>query len=368
MRTERSLFIAALLFLSADVGARERWTEDQAMAWVERSPWLVGANFIPSSAINQLEMLQEETFDPESIDRELGWAGALGLNSMRVFLHHLLWEQDPEGFLRRLDRFLGVAERHRIGVVFVLFDGVWDPNPRLGKQREPRPHVHNSGWVQSPGAAVLGAPQRHAELRAYVYGIVHHYRDDARIHAWDLFNEPDNRNEGSYGAEELKDKPEKAAVLLKKTFVWAREAEPSQPLTAGVWIGPWPEEKPLAPIEKLMLEESDVVSFHSYGAIEGVRERVQQLRRYRRPILCTEYMARPQGSRFDPILEYFKDEKVAAYSWGLVAGKTQTIYPWDSWRKPYTGEPEVWFHDIFRLDGTPYDPVEVEYIRKLTSR
>jgi hypothetical protein len=114
-----------------------------------------GANFIPSTAINQLEMWQEETFDPETIDRELGWAAGLGLNSMRVFLHHLLWEQDREGFLRRLDRFLEIAEHHRIGVIFVLFDGVWDPEPRLGKQRAPRPHVHNSGWVQSPGAAVL---------------------------------------------------------------------------------------------------------------------------------------------------------------------------------------------------------------------
>jgi hypothetical protein len=185
---------------------------------------------------------------------------------------------------------------------------------------------------------------------------------------WDLFNEPDNRNEGSYGGSELNDKPEKAAMLLKKAFLWARESGPSQPLTAGVWIGPWPEGKPLAPIEKLMLDESDVVSFHSYAPLEDVRERLTELRRYRRPILCTEYMARPQGSRFDPILEHFKEQKVAAYNWGLVAGRSQTIYPWDSWRKTYTAAPSVWFHDVFRPDGTPYDPAEVEYIRALTAR
>jgi hypothetical protein len=225
--------------------------------------------------------------------------------------------------------------------------------------------VHNSGWVQSPGAGILGDPGRHDELRPYIYGIVHRYRDDPRIQAWDVFNEPDNRNEGSYGEAELKDKPEKSAMLLKKVFQWAREAEPSQPLTAGVWMGPWPADRPLAPIEALMLEESDVVSFHSYGGLEEVKERVDQLRRYGRPILCTEYMARPRGSRFDPILQYFKDERVAAYNWGLVSGKTQTIYPWDSWTKRYTAEPDVWFHDIFRPDGSPYDAEEVRYLRSI---
>ena len=362
---------ATLVFLLMTVdglGARERWTPAQADAWYQERPFLVGSNFIPSTAINQLEMWQEETFDPETIDRELGFAASLGFNSMRVFLHHLLWEQDREGFLERVERFLAICDRHGIGVVMVLLDGVWDPNPRLGGQGEPRPHVHNSGWVQSPGADILGDPERQDGLESYVYGIVHDFRDDPRIQVWDLFNEPDNRNESSYPDTELKDKPEKAAMLLKKVFLWARAAEPSQPLTAGVWMGPWPEEKPLAPIEALMLEESDVVSFHNYGALEDVRQRVGELRRYRRPILCTEYMARPRGSRFDPLLGYFKDEKVAAYNWGLVAGKTQTTYPWDSWTKRYTAEPAVWFHDIFRPDGTPYDPSEVRYIKSLLGR
>jgi hypothetical protein len=358
--------LLAFLLMAPGAGARDRFTPEQAWTWHREHPFLVGSNFIPSTAINQLEMWQAETFDPATIERELGYASALGFNSMRVFLHHLLWEQ--EGYLDRVDRFLAICDRHGIGVVMVLFDGVWDPNPKLGRQRAPRPHVHNSGWVQSPGAAVLGDPERHDELRSYVYGTIHRFRGDRRIQVWDLFNEPDNRNESSYGGSELKDKPEKAAMLLKKVFLWAREAEPSQPLTAGVWIGPWPEGKPLSPIESLMLEESDVVSFHNYGTLEEVRERIRELRRYDRPILCTEFMARPRGSRFDTVLAYLKEEKVAAYNWGLVAGKTQTIYPWDSWDRPYSGEPAVWFHDIFRADGTPFDPGEVLYIKGLLGR
>jgi hypothetical protein len=361
--------IAMTLLLCPATFARERWTTEQANAWRSKQPWLVGCNFIPSTAINQLEMWQAETFDPETMDRELGWAEGLGFNSVRVFLHNLLWQQDREGFLARVEQFLAIADKHKIGVVFVPLDGVWDPEPKLGPQREPRPHVHNSGWAQAPGAAILGDPARHDELRPYVHGLVRHFRDDRRIQAWDLFNEPDNSNENSYGASgsraELSNKAEMATALLGKVFVWAREADPSQPLTAGVWILRPPGEK-APPIERLTLDESDILSFHSYGELKDVRAFVERLRPLNRPVLCTEYMARPAGSRFDPMLSFFKQEKIGAYNWGFVDGKSQTIYPWDSWQKPYTAEPKVWFHDIFRKDGTPYDAAEVDYIRSVT--
>lgn len=373
MRTLRVVVLlvgAALCPLS--LCAREKWTPEEANAWYARLPWLVGCNFGPSTAINQLEMWQADTWDPQTIDRELGWAKDLGFNSIRVFLHDLVWQHDREGFVKRIEEFLKLCEKHRIGVLMVPLDAVWDPEPKLGKQRPPKPHVHNSGWLQSPGAALLKDPRRHDELRGYIHGLVHHFRGDARIHGWDLFNEPDNGNNNSYGVNgtrtELTNKPEMAALLLPKLFRWAREADPTQPLTSGVWIGPWPDHARLAPHEKIMIEESDVISFHSYGPLAEVKTRVEQLRRYGRPILCTEYMARPQGSRFDPHLAYFKAEKVAAYNWGFVAGKTQTIYPWDTWQKTYTAEPPVWFHDIFRADGSAYDPKEVEYIRKVTGK
>lgn len=375
MRTHVFLRLAAFVlagFLTANSFARERWTEDEANAWSARKPWLAGCNFSPSTAINQLEMWQADTFDPGTIDRELGWAEQLGFNSVRVFLHNIPWQEDQAGFLSRIEHFLKLADRHGIGVVFVPLDACWDPRPRPGKQRDPRPHVHNSGWVQCPGAAILGDPARHDELRGYVFGIIRHFANDPRIHAWDLFNEPDNDNRSSYGIDganiEIRNKAAMSLRLLKKAFVWAREANPTQPLTTGLWIGPWPDPAKLSPIERVMVEESDVISFHNYGGLDQVKERVEQLRRYHRPILCTEYMARPAGSTFDPLLAYFKDQKVAAYNWGFVAGKTQTIYPWDSWHKTYTAEPPVWFHDLFRPDGTPFDAKEVAYIKRVTGK
>lgn len=345
--------------------ARGQWTAEQAQAWSAQQPWLVGCNFTPSSAINQLEMWQADTWDPQTVDRELGWAQEIGFTTVRVFLHDLAWQQDREGFLKRVDEFLAMADRHHIGVMLVLFDGVWNPYPKAGKQPEPRPHVHNSGWVQSPGAEVLGDPARRAALKEYVQAVVGRFGTDRRVQIWDIFNEPDNPVP-QYKNVERKDKSALALALLRDTFVWARQMGPQQPLTSGVWVGNWGDESKLNAMEHCQLEQSDVITFHCYASLGEVKNCVEHLRRYHRPVLCSEYMARPIGSRFDPILGYFKAQGVGAYNWGFVDGKTQTIYPWDSWDKTYTNEPPVWFHDIFRRDGRPYNTNEVRYIKSLT--
>lgn len=360
----------ALAFLTAlsAAGDTARWTEERAQQWGRDHGWLAGCNYGPASAINQLEMWQKDTFDPAGIDRELGWAASLGFNSVRVFLHHLAWEQDPEGFVARVDQFLAIADKHRIGALLVLFDSCWDPFPKAGPQRAPKPHVHNSGWLQDPGRAVLEDPAKFAALKPYVVAFVRRFAQDRRIHGWDVWNEPDNTNGSSYGPQEPKDKGALVEKYLPQVFAWAREAGPTQPLTSGVWLGPWADDAKLRPMERIQIDQSDIISFHSYDRVERLRECIQNLRRYHRPILCTEYMARPNGSAFDPHLAAMKAEGVAAYNWGFVSGKTQTIYPWDSWKRTYTNEPPVWFHDIFRPDGTPYIAEEAAYIRGVTGK
>lgn len=340
-----------------------RWSEDKANAWYRQQQWLIGANFLPSSAINQLEMFQAETFSADEIDRELGWAESIGMNSMRVYLHDLLWQQDKEGFKSRVDKYLSVADKHHIRTIVVLFDSCWDPAPKLGPQRPPIPGVHNSGWVQSPGAEALADKNQHPRLKAYVEGIVGAFADDERILLWDVWNEPCNGNTNSYGTVELKSKEPLVRDLLPQVFAWVRSSHPTQPLTSGVWIGDWSSTETMSEMARIQIEESDVISFHNYSWPEDFEMRVLQLQRYRRPLICTEYMARGAGSVFDTILPLAKKHNVAMINWGLVAGKSQTFLPWDSWQRPYVIEqPTVWFHDVFHKDGTPYRKREVELI------
>ena len=311
-------------------------------------------------------MWQAESFDRARIDKELGWAESLGLNTMRVFLHDLAWQQDPAGFKKRLDDVLGIAAGHHVKLLLVLFDSCWDPNPQLGPQRAPRPGVHNSGWVQSPGAKALQDAAQYPRLEAYVKDVVAAFANDPRVLGWDLWNEPDNVNSGSDGSLEPANKVQLVLALLPTMFDRARSAHPSQPLTSGVWKGNWSAEEKLGPMERLQLDLSDVISFHSYDKPEEFEKRVQWLQRYRRPIICTEYMARSNGSTFEGTLPIAKKYNVAAINWGLVAGRTQTYLPWDSWKRPYTDrEPAVWFHEIFRTDGTPYSEQEAAFIRKI---
>src|SRR5882724_264863 len=346
----------------------QRWTEKSAKEWYSKQPWLVGSNYIPASAINELEMWQADTFDAKRIDVELGWAESIGLNTMRVFLHDLLWQQDAAGFKKRIDTFLQIADKHHIKPLFVLFDSCWDPNPYLGKQHEPRPGVHNSGWVQSPGAKALEDSSQYPRLETYVKGVVGAFAKDPRVLGWDVWNEPDNTNQGSYAELDAKNKVALVLKLLPKVFDWARETRPMQPLTSGVWKGGWSSPEKLDATEKIQIEMSDVISFHSYDKPEEFEKRIAWLQPYHRPIICTEYMARGNGSTFQGSLPIAKKYQVAAINWGLVAGKTQTYLPWDSWKHPYTDrEPAVWFHEIFRTDGSPYRQEEVEFIRTITS-
>jgi hypothetical protein len=374
---KRNKFVFILLVLiGTGLGAREvcaqtaRWPERKANEWYAQQPWLVGSNYVPKSAINQLEMWQEATFDPAEIDKEFSWAEAMGMNTMRVFLHDLLWEQDAAGFQKRIDRFLAIASRHHIRPTFVLFDSCWDPLPHLGPQHPPIPGVHNSGWVQSPGAAALGDASQYPRLKAYVHGVVGAFSKDERILAWDVWNEPGSDNAGSYAKQELKDKTARVAGLLPQVFAWAREANPVQPLTSGVWaVDTSPDGANLGELQQIQLRESDIITFHNYSWPEYFKREVSWLKKYNRPVLCTEYMARPAGSTFDTILPIAKQERVGVINWGFVAGKTQTYLPWESWEHPYIlSQPPVWFHEVLHADGTPYRQAEVDLIRELTGK
>lgn len=326
---------------------------------------MIGCNYIPSTAINQLEMWDEASFDEETIRRELGWAAGLGFNTIRVFLHDLLWKKNAQGLFDRVNRFLNICQENGIGVMMVIFDGVWDPFPSFQK-REAKKFVHNSGWLQSPGAEILKDIHRQDELEEYVKQVIRAFANDSRVVIWDLFNEPDNLNPTSYLALEPANKSELSMSLLQKAFHWARQVNPSQPITAGLWYGDWSDLETMKAMDRFMVLNADVITFHNYDGPHEMEQRIRFLQRFGRPVLCTEYMARTFQNTFQNILPLFKKYNIGGYNWGFVDGRSQTSYPWDSWLLAYEKEPELWFHDIFRTDGTPYLEDEVNFIKRIT--
>jgi hypothetical protein len=352
-------------------GNPARWSQAQARAWYARQDWILGANYANASSINQLDMFQAATWNPAEISKEFGWAKQFGMNSMRVYLHDLLYKQDPKGFKERFEQLLDIAERHGIRIMPVLFDSCWNPDPKLGPQHPPIPGVHNSGWVQSPGRADLVNPANDAHFRRYVEDMVRTFANDKRILLWDLWNEPDNWGGGSYNDDQLAEEQRRIEQLLPQVFAWARAQKPIQPLSSGVWIGEdWsPGAATLKPIHRIQLAESDIITFHNYEWPEKFEARVKQLRPYGRPLICTEWMARSAGSTPDAVLPIAHRENIGMINWGFVKGEIQTHLPWDSWERPYTlQQPVAWFHDLLHPDGKPYREREAELFRSLSAK
>ena len=336
-----ALALASTVAVHSDI--HPRWTEKKATDWYSKQPWLVGCNFIPSTAINQLEMWQADTFDLPTIDRELGFAEHTGMNTARVFLHSLAWKQDPKGFKHRVDQFLTTAEKHHIKPMLVLFDSCWNPEPKMGPQPKTRPGVHNCGWLQCPGPKAEKDSSEWPELKEYAQDVVRSFKRDRRILLWDIYNEP--RKE--------------ALPLLTEVYRWVQEVNPSQPISSGAFGGD-------AGITELQLHASDVTTCHHYGVATDLAKYLEDLAKLNRPIICTEWMARPIGSKVETNLPVFHYNHVGCIIWGLVYGKTQTIYPWGS--EPGSPEPKLWFHDLYRPDGTPFNPDEIKLFQNLTER
>ena len=345
-------FVSVCMLFTNVIAQKERtvWSKEKAAEWYKKQGWIRGCNFTPSTAINQLEMWQKESFDTATIDRELGFAQGIGLNAMRVFLHHLAWEIDPVGFKKRVATYLAIANRHHIKTMFVFFDDCWDENYAAGTQRAPKPGIHNSGWVRDPGKLYYDQPAIITKLEKYVKDILTSFKNDKRILLWDVYNEPGNSGYGN-----------KSLPLLSKIFTWGRQVNPDQPLSAGVW------NNTLAELNAFQLKNSDVITYHNYSDEKEHAQVIDSLKKYGRPLICTEYMARTRGSRFENIMPLLKENTVGAINWGFVSGKTNTIYAWDT-PMPDGAEPVIWFHDIFRKDGTPFSEAEIKLIKKLTDK
>jgi hypothetical protein len=323
------------------------WPIEKANEWYSNYKWINGADFLPSTAINQLEMWQAETFDPNTIDKELRWAKNIGFNTMRVYLHSVAWKKDPSGFKNRVAQYLTIADKHDIKTIFVFFDDCWNKEGFAGKQPEPQTGIHNSGWVQDPGDPMSKDPNNFPALEKYVKDVMNTFKADERILLWDLYNEPGNS--GKFNT---------SFPLLKNVITWARTVEPNQPISIGLWA--WN----FHALNAMQALNSDIITYHNYEEPDLHKRTIDMLKAFGRPMICTEYMARTRNSRLANIMPMLKKENVGAINWGLVAGKSNTIFAWDA---PLTagGQPIEWFHDIFKKDGSAYREDEIQLIKKL---
>jgi len=330
------------------------WSAAAAWRWYRSHPTFVGVNFLPSTAVNSTAMWQSDTFDQITIERELKWAADWGYNCIRVFLPFIVWEAEPGPFLRHFDWLLECASINHIDVVPVLFDdcAFAGLEPYLGPQNPPAPLTHNSGWTPSPGVQVQFDLARIEGLKRYVSAIVGSHSRDRRVLFWDLYNEPGNNGRGA-----------QSLYLLEASFRWARVVKPCQPITVGVW-GATNDAASQDTLFNDMraMELSDIITFHHYGDPASTQLLINGLRELGYPIVCTEWMARVHfNCRIDNVFPYYYREGIGSIHWGLVNGLTQTHIPW-GWN-PADGEPSVWFHDVLRPDGLPYDPQEMQIIR-----
>jgi hypothetical protein len=363
---KRLVFVISLLSAVVAFAQSSQWTPAHAKDWYAHQPWIIGANYIQSNTVNQIEMWQPETFDGDRVDLELGWAESLGINTVRVFLHELLWEHDSGALKSRMEKLLKIADKHKMRVIFVLFDSFGDPYPELGHQRQPKPGVRDSLWVQSPGAKGLIDPKQVESALNYAEELVLAFNIDKRILAWDVWNEPDNLNETSYPQSELPNKMEVVRALLPKVFQYARAGAPEQPLTSGLRKGDWSSTATLSPIEKIQIEKSDFISFQNYDGPQEFEKRVKWLQAFDRPVVCTGFLARERGSSIESILPIAMKYDVGALVGDLVQGKTQRWLPWDSWQNPYVGrEPAVWSQDLFGTTGQLYRKEEADVFHRM---
>jgi len=345
------VFVACLLVVFTALAQDQRWPEQKAWDWYNKQPWYCGFNYIPAYAINYTAMWDKTSFDPVAIDKELALAEKSGMNLLRAVLQFAVYEDDPSYFLKTLDKFMAICAKHHIKFMPALFDDCMfgiEHDPKVGKQPEPVKGWYAWAWSPSPGHSMVIDATTHPRIEKYVKAVIEKFKNDDRILLWDLYNEPTNGGLGSA-----------TFPLLKKVIAWAREVNPSQPVSIDVFDRN-------SRLNEIALGASDVVTFHNYDDTTSLRNHIKEMKQQNRPVICTEWMNRPRKSVIATHLQIFYEEKVGCLLWGLVNGKTQTDLPWG--HRPGDPDSPVWQHDLYKPDFTAYDETEIKTIEKYTGK
>ncbi len=356
----------------------QRWSKERAWEWYNSRPWIRGCNFMGSDCANRIDQWQELGFEErfKTADEELALAAKTGFNSIRIILEYIVWKEEHDGFMERLERYIELAHSHGISCMMVFGNDCMPPKTESWKPLKPGVQHYDWGWhggrkvsqhgtFNTVGYHVLDEPEIALEHYEWVREIVTKYKDDERVIMWDVFNEIGNSNRKNLSLPHM-----------KKFFEIIREINPIQPLTACLFQ--YPENfsdfsgylENLTDTQQYIVDNSDIITFHSYGSYERNVMIIKTLKKLGRPIVNTEWLARCIGNNVQEMFPLFFLEGIGCYNWGLVAGKYQTYEPWNSVWDQYEQNPNLnwdftkWFHDLYRPSLHPYDPKEIEIIKR----
>lgn len=347
------------------------WNKERAWEWYNARPWIRGCNFMGSDCANRIDQWQEYGFEErfQTADRELKLVAETGFNSIRIIMDFFVWKHERAGYMQRLERYIALAAKYGITCTIVFGNDCMPVKAealsrlKLGEQEwhlgwHGGRKVSQHGTFGEAGYHLLDEPELALEHYEWVREIVDTYKNDERILMWDVFNEPGNSNRKNMSLPHL-----------KKFFEIIREINPIQPLTAGIFTCDGKVDE-LPEIQRFALDNSDIVSFHNYGSYETNVCLLKRLKKLGRPIVNTEWLARCLHNNVQEIYPLFYLEKVGCYCWGFVVGKYQTHEPWNSVWDQYEKNPNLdwdftkWFHDLYRPSLHPYDPKEIELIKR----
>ena len=353
---------------------KTRWTKEQAHEWYNARPWFRGCNYMSADCANRIDQWQslgwEERF--ATTEEELKLMQQTGFNTVRLIIEYVVWKEEHDFFLEHFDRYLDLCAKYGISCMITLANDCMPPKterwkpPYVGEQTYDwgyhggKKHSQHSTMHTGPAPHFyLDEEDTREDYFKMVREIVTLHKDDDRICFWDIYNEPGNSR-----------RVDVTLPNIKRLFEIVRECDPAQPLTAGVFHIKGDPTVPLEPCEQFAIENSDIISYHFYRDYEEHIRIIKRLKREGRPILNTEWLGRCLHNTVFDLFPLFYLEKIGCYNWGFVAGKYQTYEPWEGtwsrWADGKEGEVDFtkWFHDLYRPNHRPYEPREIELIKR----
>jgi len=356
----------------------KQWTKEQAWEWYNRQPWIRGFNGYPANCRSRVEMWQaynhREVFD--QIEREFALAKSIGYNAVRAIIQFEVWFYEHDSFMSNLEEYFALADKYSIKVMLTLGNdcvspkSCWEPI-KFGPQRvdwgyhsgiASGPH---NGRHTDPGYMLLDDAEYEPHYYRMVDELAAKYAKDPRLQIWDVWNEPGHSRRGTLSLRHM-----------EKFFEIIRSHDPIQPLTADAHNFNTPDFSPIEYIQLRAMELSDVISFHCYNPLPKQVLLIDRLKQWGRPLINNEWLHRIKGCNVQDIFPLFYLERIGSYNWGLIAGASQTYEPWGQYfnaefmaRKKAEGEKldlTKWQHDLFRMNGHPYDAEEIEIIKRFT--